>query len=72
VLISNLLLATMPEKQTYWAQVFPATILMAFCLDFVYTAAQIIASNSVRRSQQGVAASLNTTLTMDPPVLWSH
>jgi predicted MFS family arabinose efflux permease len=28
VLISNLLLATVPEKQTYWAQVFPATILM--------------------------------------------
>jgi predicted MFS family arabinose efflux permease len=64
VLISNLLLATMPEKQTYWAQVFPATILMAFCPDFVYTAAQIIASNSVRRSQQGVAASLIGTLNL--------
>lgn len=31
---------------------------MAFCPDLVYTAAQIIASNSVRRSQQGTAASL--------------
>lgn len=58
ILISNTLLATMPEQQSYWAQVFPATIFMAFCPDFVYTAAQIIASNSVRRSQQGIAASL--------------
>lgn len=56
--VSNLLLATMPDQQTYWAQVFPATILMAFCPDLVYTAAQIIASNAVRRSQQGTAASL--------------
>ena len=31
---------------------------MGFCPDFIYTAAQIIASNSVRRSQQGTAASL--------------
>ncbi|KAH8812257.1 major facilitator superfamily domain-containing protein [Xylogone sp. PMI_703] len=58
ILISNLLLATMPEQQSYWVQVFPANLFMAFCPDFVYTAAQIIASNSVRRSQQGVAASL--------------
>ena len=58
VLISNLLLATMPDQQTYWAQVFPATILMAFCPDLVYTAAQIIACNSVRRAHQGTAASL--------------
>jgi len=64
VLISNLLLATMPEQQSYWAQVFPATILMAFCPDFVYTAAQIIASNSVRRNQQGIAASLIGTLNL--------
>ncbi|KAI9740020.1 MAG: hypothetical protein M1818_004771 [Claussenomyces sp. TS43310] len=64
VLVSNILLATMPEKQTYWAQVFPATILMSFCPDFVYTAAQIIASNSVKRHQQGIAASLIGTLNL--------
>jgi MFS family permease len=58
VLMSNLLLATMPQNQTYWAQVFPATVLMAFCPDFVFTAAQIIASNSVKRYQQGIATSL--------------
>lgn len=37
---------------------------MAFCPDFVYTTAQIIASNSVRRSQQGVAASSIGTLNL--------
>ena len=43
VAISNILIATMPAEQTYWAQVFPATILMSFCPDLVFTAAQIIA-----------------------------
>ena len=58
VAIASILLATMPDQQTYWAQVFPATIVMAFCPDFIFTAAQIIASNTVRRTEQGVAASL--------------
>lgn len=48
----------MPVQQSYWPQVFPAVILMSFCPDLVFTAAQIIASNAVLRSQQGVAASL--------------
>ncbi|KAF2494950.1 MFS general substrate transporter [Lophium mytilinum] len=43
---------------SYWAQVFPATILMSFCPDLVFTAAQIVASNAVSRAQQGVASSL--------------
>ncbi|KAF4171054.1 hypothetical protein CNMCM8927_003790 [Aspergillus lentulus] len=64
IMLANVLLATMPEQQIYWAQVFPATIFMAFCPDFVYVAAQIVASNSVRRSQQGVAASLIGTLNL--------
>lgn len=48
----------MPVQQSYWKQVFPATVLMSFCPDLVFTAAQIIASNALPRSQQGVAASL--------------
>jgi MFS family permease len=64
ILIANTLLATMPVQQTYWAQVFPATIFMSLCPDFVYVAAQIVASNSVKRSQQGVAASLIGTLNL--------
>ncbi|KAL1882478.1 hypothetical protein Plec18167_002894 [Paecilomyces lecythidis] len=64
ILVSNLLMATMPPRQTYWAQVFPSVILFAFCPDLVYTAAQIIASNAVNRHQQGVAGSLIGTLNL--------
>jgi hypothetical protein len=62
VLLSAVLLATMPEQQSYWAQIFPATILMALCPDFIFTAAQIIATNSVRRHEQGIAGSLISLL----------
>ena len=58
MLVSNLLVATMPAQQSYWHQVFPSTVISAFSPDLVYTAAQIITSNSVGRSQQGVAGSL--------------
>ena len=61
---SCLLLATMPPQQSYWAQMFPATVFMALCPDLIYTAAQIIASNSVRRHEQGVAGSLIGTLNL--------
>ncbi|SCV47136.1 related to aminotriazole resistance protein [Fusarium fujikuroi] len=63
-LVGNILLATMPVQQTYWAQVFPAMILYGFCPDLVYVAAQVIASNSVSRRQQGVASSLIGTLNL--------
>ena len=62
VAISSILLTTMPSQQTYWAQVFPATILMALCPDFIFTAAQIIATNSVKRHEQGIAGSLISLL----------
>jgi hypothetical protein len=62
VLLSAVLLATMPEQQSYWAQVFPATILMVLCPDFIFTAAQIIATNSVKRHEQGIAGSLMSLL----------
>ena len=64
ILVSNALMATVPLHQTYWAQVFPSIILFSFCPDFVYTAAQIIASNSVRRNQQGIAGSLIGSLNL--------
>ena len=64
VLLSNLLLATMPRLQTYWAQTFPAIVLGSICPDFVYVAAQIIASNSVSRRDQGIAGSLIGTLNL--------
>ncbi|KAM0420422.1 hypothetical protein ACHAPT_011843 [Fusarium lateritium] len=64
VLVASILLATMPLKQTYWAQTFPAMLLGGFCPDLVYVAAQIIASNSVSRRHQGVAGSLIGTLNL--------
>lgn len=63
-ILACVLLATMPEQQSYWAQIFPATVLGAFCPDFVYVAAQIIASNSVQPHEQGVAGSLIGTLNL--------
>ncbi|KAI0845727.1 MFS general substrate transporter [Daldinia vernicosa] len=58
MLVANLLIATMPEQQSYWYQVFPSTVLSSLSPDLTYTAAQIIASNSVNRKQQGIAGSL--------------
>jgi hypothetical protein len=62
VAISSILLTTMLPQQIYWAQVFPATILMALCPDFIFTAAQIVATNSVKRHEQGIAGSLLSLL----------
>lgn len=62
VLLSSILLVTMPAQQLYWTQVFPATILMALCPDFMSTAAQIVTTNSVRRYEQGIAGSLISLL----------
>lgn len=64
ILVSNALMATVPVHQTYWAQIFPSIVLFAFCPDFVYTAGQIIASNSARRHQQGIAGSIIGTLNL--------
>ncbi|GAB1198161.1 hypothetical protein APSETT444_007469 [Aspergillus pseudonomiae] len=64
ILVSNALMATVPLHQSYWAQIFPSVVLFSFCPDFVYTAGQIIASNSVRRHQQGIAGSIIGTLNL--------
>lgn len=64
VIVGSILLATMPVQQSYWAQAFPALLVLSFCPDFVYVAAQVIASNSVNRKQQGVASSLVGTLNL--------
>ncbi|CBF85438.1 hypothetical protein AN1724.2 [Aspergillus nidulans FGSC A4] len=64
VMVSTVLIATIPLKQSYWAQMFPSIVLFSFCPDLVYTAGQIIASNTVRRHQQGVAGSIIGTLNL--------
>jgi hypothetical protein len=62
ILLSNLLLVTMPAHQIYWRAQFFAVILSAFSPDLIFTASQIIASNSVARHEQGIAGSLIGTL----------
>jgi MFS family permease len=64
IAVPCLLLATQPAHQTYWAQMFPAIALSSLCSDFVYVAAQTIASNSVGHRQQGIAGSLMSTLNL--------
>lgn len=59
---ANVLLATTPVYQIYWAMIFPSLILIAFTADLIFAAAQIIASNSVSRQYQGAAGSLIGTL----------
>ena len=58
----NILMATTPRHQTYWAMVFPAMIVAAFTADLVFAASQIIASSIVPRRHQGAAGSLIGTL----------
>lgn len=60
--IACILVATTPAHQIYWAQIFPALIFTAFGPDLIFTATQIIASNTVRRDQQGIAGSLMGTV----------
>lgn len=60
--VASIILATMPEQQMYWRGLFPAMAVVAFCPDFIFTAAQIIASNAVSRKEQGIAGSLIGTL----------
>ncbi|TCD61080.1 hypothetical protein EIP91_009064 [Steccherinum ochraceum] len=58
LIVALLLVATMPDQQTYWAQVFPSTIFAGAGPDLVLPAAQIIAASSVRRSEQAIAGAL--------------
>ncbi|ETI19980.1 hypothetical protein G647_08995 [Cladophialophora carrionii CBS 160.54] len=61
-IVAMVLIATQPIPQTYWAQCFPSTMILSFGPDFIYTAAQIIASNAVKRKHQGIAGSLIGTV----------
>ncbi|KAL5092466.1 hypothetical protein Trisim1_001719 [Trichoderma cf. simile WF8] len=60
--VMNILIATMPVHQTFWAMVFPAMILAGCTGDMVFAAGQIIASSIVTRKHQGTAGSLIGTL----------
>ncbi|KAJ7108924.1 major facilitator superfamily domain-containing protein [Mycena crocata] len=58
VLLSNILIMTAPPQGSYWTAPFFAALFAPFGPDLTFTAAQLVASNTVRRSEQGVAGSL--------------
>lgn len=60
--IGIILIATMPVNQTYWAQMFVAAIVTPFGMDMSFPAATVILSNAVHKKNQGIAASLVSTV----------
>ncbi|UKZ54063.1 hypothetical protein TrVGV298_007868 [Trichoderma virens] len=61
-MVACILIATMPDKQQYWPQMFPAITVLSYGPDFLFAASQIIASNTVKKHQQGIAGSLIGTI----------
>ena len=60
--VGNVLLATSPVGQTYWAQTFLTAIITPWGMDMSFPAATIILSDLVPKEHQGVAASLVVTI----------
>jgi MFS family permease len=60
--IGMALIMTAPIDQPYWTQNFIAMCIMPFGMDMSFPAATIILSDSVKRENQGVAASLVNTV----------
>eukprot|EP00026_Physarum_polycephalum_P005889 Phypoly_transcript_05928.p1 GENE.Phypoly_transcript_05928~~Phypoly_transcript_05928.p1 ORF type:complete len:545 (+),score=60.63 Phypoly_transcript_05928:205-1839(+) len=58
----SILLATVPERQTYWAQTFVALVVTPWGMDMSFPSATIILSNHMPREDQGIAASLVNTV----------
>lgn len=58
---ANILLATMPVNQIYWAQTFVSAIVAPWGMDMSYPSASILLSDKMPREHQGLAASLVNT-----------
>ena len=61
-LIGNILIATAPVDQIYWAQSFVCTLITPWGMDMSFPAATLILSNAVSREHQGIGASLVNTV----------
>ena len=61
-LTGNILIATAPVDQTYWAQIFVCTIIIPWGMDMSFPAGTLILSNSVKKEHQGMGASLVNTV----------
>ncbi|EPE05950.1 hypothetical protein F503_02779 [Ophiostoma piceae UAMH 11346] len=60
--IGQSLLASWPIDQTYWAQAFVITLVTPWGMDISFPAGTLILSNRVSHENQGVAASVVTTV----------
>lgn len=60
--VGNILLATMPIHQTYWAQTFVSNVITPWGMDMSFPSATLILSNSMPKRHQGIAASLVATV----------
>lgn len=61
-LVGNILIATTPVGQIYWAQTFVCCIIIPWGMDISFPAATLILSNSVPKEYQGIGASLVNTV----------
>ncbi|RMY45729.1 hypothetical protein D0865_09732 [Hortaea werneckii] len=62
-LIGQILIATAPVGQIYWAQTFVSIIIMPWGMDMSFPSGTIVLSNNTPRHDQGIASSLvNTTV----------
>ncbi|EME43602.1 hypothetical protein DOTSEDRAFT_54370 [Dothistroma septosporum NZE10] len=61
-LTGQILIATVPVDQTYWAQTFVSIIIMPWGMDLSFPSGTIILSNSTPKHDQGIASSLVNTV----------
>lgn len=60
--IGEVVTATQPIHQIYWAQMFVAILIMPFGMDMSFPAGTVILSNNMPKEHQGLAASLVNTM----------
>lgn len=60
--VGQVITATQPVHQVYWAQMFVAILIMPFGMDMSFPAGTVILSNHMPREHQGLAASLVNTM----------
>ncbi|EFX05143.1 major facilitator superfamily transporter [Grosmannia clavigera kw1407] len=60
--VGQILLATLPIGQNYWAQAFVISIITPWGMDMSFPSGTLILSNSMPREHQGIAASVVNTV----------
>ncbi|CAO1613227.1 unnamed protein product [Parajaminaea phylloscopi] len=60
----NIIMALTPQSQSFWAMVFPATLVIPFGPDLSFASSAIILSNAVPAEDQGAAAGVVNTVVL--------